>query len=428
MQKKPYIHFMKRGGIVFLLGFFIQCGGEDMMENPSEKELPTIELRGPISQLGGLFAPTSVKIADIDGDGKSDIVITNQYSEKYPSEAKEIYSNIQEPRQSIVVYYGKGGNSFSGPAYVPTGLWPKNLLIDDFNGDGKPDLVMTTALAAANILINQGGRNFTPGMSFIPTNAFGGTDAVPPNLAAADLDGDGSKDLVVTSPSMLSGTFGLIWGASSGGFGMPSFWPTMTGAKGVVLADLNKDGKQDLLFSRFTNDLIVQINRGNKTFEESTYGKDYGVGLDPYAVATGDFNKDGWVDVALTNFDSGNVSILINSQKDVRARHFNIGELLFPTDDKISDKKLINPREVEVVDLDNDGNLDLLVVNQGAENLSFLKGYGSGAFEKPRLFPVGASPRGLAVGDLDQDGKPDVVVSNYKGNSVTVLMNSTLTK
>jgi serine/threonine protein kinase len=135
----------------------------------------------------------------------------------------------------------------------------------------------------------------------------------------------------------------------------------------------------------------------------------YPVGKRPYAVAVGDFNKDGKLDLAVSNINNHTVSVLLGK-----------GDGSFhPAVEYAAGRE---PHGLAVADFNGDGRPDLVVANLGSDAVTVLLGKGDGAFEAPRKFAVGTHPRGVAVGDFNGDGKLDIAVANIKGSTVSVLL------
>jgi hypothetical protein len=136
----------------------------------------------------------------------------------------------------------------------------------------------------------------------------------------------------------------------------------------------------------------------------------YPVGSEPSAVAVGDFNGDGALDLAVANEGSGTVSILLAN-----------GDGSFqPAQDFTA---WPNPSSLAVGDFNGDGILDLAVTNAGAQGtVSILLGNGDGSFQGPVSYAAGPYPGSLAVGDFNGDGAPDLVVVNGNNSRVSVLL------
>src|SRR5579871_1324199 len=136
-----------------------------------------------------------------------------------------------------------------------------------------------------------------------------------------------------------------------------------------------------------------------------------GSGISPTAVAVGDFNGDGFQDLAVA--DGGNngntVTILLGTGTGV----FSTGKILTVGSDPVG---------LVAADLNKDGNLDLAVVNYNSGTVSVMLGNGKGDFGPASNFNVGKEPYAVAVGDFNADGTPDLAVANYDSNNVSILL------
>lgn len=124
------------------------------------------------------------------------------------------------------------------------------------------------------------------------------------------------------------------------------------------------------------------------------------VGDSPYGVVIADFNQDGNQDIATTNDDAANVSVLLGNGDGTLQPHqtYAVGR---------------RPWHLAAADFNDDEALDLVVVNFNDFAISMLLGNGDGTFQSQRVYPVGRNPTRLAVADLNGDGHEDVAVTNY---------------
>ena len=139
----------------------------------------------------------------------------------------------------------------------------------------------------------------------------------------------------------------------------------------------------------------------------------FAVGLKPSGVATGDFNGDGYADIAVLNSGNSNVTIMLGNGTAgftiATGSPFNAG---------------LKPMALVVKDFNKDGKLDLAIVNQQSNNVTVLLGNGTGSFA-PAVgspFTVGAVPNFLATADFNGDTIPDLAVTNSADNTVTILL------
>jgi hypothetical protein len=186
----------------------------------------------------------------------------------------------------------------------------------------------------------------------------------------------------------------------------------LTGSRSQAIAagDLNGDGRLDLVVGNLDSATVsVFLGNGDGSFRPHV---DFPTGLYPNSVVIGDFNGDDKLDIALAN-GSGTVSILLgNGDGSFQPRvDYPAGPASF---------------SLAVGDFNGDGKLDLVVVNNNSNQsgtVSVLLGNGDGTFQPHVDYPVGTGPYSVAVGDFDRDGKLDLVVANYPFDfTVSVLL------
>lgn len=241
-------------------------------------------------------------IADIDGDGKPDIVVTNAGSQTL----------------SVLRNTGSSGSiSFAPKADFATGSWPEFVAAGDLDGDGKPDLVVTNFndnnISVYRNTSSAGYIDFADSVDF-------GTGTSPWSVVIGDIDGDGKPDLVVSNYK--SNTVSIFRNTSSSG--SISFAPrvdltTGWGPIGVAISTLDGDEKPDIVVANAggtdypTSDSNSVSIFGNTSSPGSiSFGPkvDFATEANPHYVAVSDLNADGKPDIVVTNFGSGNVSVL----------------------------------------------------------------------------------------------------------------------
>ncbi|ACC84844.1 FG-GAP-like repeat-containing protein [Nostoc punctiforme] len=327
--------------------------------------------------------PNSVTTADIDGDGKKDLVIANS----------------DDNNVSVLLNDGSGG--FGAPTNYTVGMSPSFVAVADFDGNSKLDFVVTNSIDNnVSVLLNNGSGGFGT-----PTNFAVGTN--PNAVVVEDFDGDGKLDLVVANSD--DNNISVLLNDGSGGFGTLTNFAVGTNPNAVAVADFDGDGKLDLVVANSDdNNVSVLLNDGSGGFGTPT---NFAVGTNPRSVAVADFDGDGKLDLVVANSDDNNVSLLLNDGS---------GGFGAPTSFAVG----TNPRSVAVADFDGDGKLDLVVANSDDNNVSLLLNDGSGGFGASTSFAVGTSPRSVAVEDFDGDGKLDLVVANSTDNNVSLLLNN----
>jgi hypothetical protein len=184
---------------------------------------------------------------------------------------------------------------------------------------------------------------------------------------------------------------------------------TGIGPTSVAVADLNADGKPDLVVGNYNDGTVdVRLGDGDGTFQQR---QTFATGGYPISVAVGDVNTDGKPDLVVANYSGNSVGVLLgNGDGTFQSRQtFTTG---------------IRPDSVAVADVNGDGKPDLVVADQGDSTVSVLAGNGNGTFQPQQQFAAGNIPESVAVADVDGDSRPDLILANAGANYVSVLVNN----
>ena len=191
--------------------------------------------------------------------------------------------------------------------------------------------------------------------------------------------------------------------AAPAAFGPPTSFPAGAGPthRSVAVGDFNGDGDPDLAIANFnSNDVSVLLGGPGGSFGPPT---SFPAGVEPGSVAVGDFNGDGDPDLATTNHNPNDVS---DDPNDVSVLLGGPGGSFGPPSNFAAGD---TPGFVAVGDFDGDGDPDLAVANINSNDVSVLLGGPGGSFGPPANFAAGG-PTGVAVADFNGDGDPDLAV------------------
>jgi hypothetical protein len=386
--------------------------------------------------------PYYIAVSDVNGDGRPDLVITN--------------GGIFAAAGNTVTVLLNNGNrigngTFQAQQTFGTGFQPYSIAVSDVNGDGRPDLVVANeGSSSVGVLLGNGNGTFQTEQTFA-------TGENPRFVAVADLNGDNRPDLVVTNNGVngsLGDTVSVLLGNGNGSFQPQQTFATGTVPKAVAVADLNGDGKPDLVVVNDVSDSVsVLLGNGNGTFQAQ---QTFAVGSYPQSLAVADLNGDGRLDlvvgghsvsVLLGNgngtfqpqqaFDAGGVQRFVavsdmngDGRPDLVIANNNspgtVSVLLGNGNGRFQAQQTFaagtTPFSITASDLNGDGMPDLVVANAASNSVSVLLGNGNGTFLAQQTFATGTNPFSVAVSDVNGDGRPDLVVANYNSNTLSVLM------
>lgn len=338
------------------------------------------------SQCSSGFRPAANLLADFNMDGKLDLAITSP------------------PTNSVVVQLGNGMGGFGALTPFPVGSTPKGFATGDFNSDTKLDLVVANQGSDnISVLLGDGRGGFAPAQNI----AVG---SQPVAVGVGDWDGDGVVDLIV---SLLGdNAFKILHGNGQGGFGIVATRSPILSCRAsssFAVGNFTGGSKPDIAADcgRAPSANSAELFRNDGSGGFAGVGRINFIASQSW-IAAGDLTNDGLPDLVITA--DGEARALINTGANFGnwlIRGINVGP---------------NPVFVTTADMDNNGKLDLVIVDQSVDNIRVVPGNGDGTFGVRNTLPVGQSPIAAAVGDLNGDSKLDIVVSNQGSSNTTVLL------
>ncbi len=285
---------------------------------------------------------------------------------------------------------------------------PQGMVVGDFNGDGIPDIA-----TPFGVDLGVGDGTFRTSSNGLPLPSD--VNSFPTATVEGDFTNDGHLDLVVGDYE--SDTVYLLLGNGDGSFqaALPIFagdFPVGDHLAAMATGDFNDDGDLDLAVAFGDNGgtdpggIDVLLGNGNGTFQPPV---EYAAGyINIGDLVAGQFSKDGHLDLAVTNYGVGTVTVLMGNGD---------GTFGAPTSFQAGADAL----SIAMGDFNGDGNLDLAVNSDTFDpsdtSVAVLLGNGNGTFGAPSFYAAGNGPQSVVAGDFNGDGKLDLAVAELDSGS-----------
>lgn len=302
---------------------------------------------------------------DFDRDGKRDFLVVH-------------------PALAISVHRGRGDGTFLPPVTTPIDETGFMFATGDLDGDGVLDLVVDYT-----VFLGNGDGTFRETATLPRLEYYGA-------VAIGEFTGDAKADVLLHSDTLHGeqDTISVFPGDGAGHFGTPLVTESNVGAHVVATADLDHDGKLDLVTGGSSGH--AWVGTGHGTFVSPLFF------TDGQEIALADFNGDGHIDRAATSSYRNFIDVSLGK-----------GDGTFH--DIVRWRTPYDPDAIVAADMNVDGRVDLVLGPSGASAVTILLGRGDGTFDPPRIHATDARTYDLIAGDYTGDGRRDVLTIEYDG-------------
>ncbi len=330
---------------------------------------------------------SSVASGDVNNDNSTDLISAN-------------YS-----ANTLTVITNNGQGEFILAGNYSVGEGPSCVIAADINNDRSLDLISANMLdSTISVLTNNGNGHFALSETHLVGNG-------PGWVTAADINGDGYLDLI--SANYYDSSITILTNNGNGHFSLQNTYSVGGGPACVTALDIKGIGKLDLVTANWGggggNTLTVLTNSGDGIF---ALAFTLTVGNGTRSVTAADINGDGKPDLISGDFSANRITIFTNDNKG--------GFLPFGTN-SVGD----GPSSIGTGDFDGDGTIDLFFPNRNANSISVLTNNGSGIFGPAGTYSVGNHPYNATAADINGDGKLDLITANSYSSDLSVLTNGT---
>ena len=322
-------------------------------------------------------------------------------------------------------------SDIEAPVDFATGPNPVAVAVADLNGDGTSDVISANATGSSvSVLLNN--TNTLSGISAatLAKQDFAVGDN-PSNVIVGDFNEDGKLDLAVIYQAnkwvtILTNTT-PVGGALS--FATAVNFPCSSNANAIATGDLDTDGKRDLVIANFgTNSLSILRNTSSGGLTSFAPAFDLVTGKAPNGLNLGDIDGDGKLEILVTNYTDSNLSVFKNQSVSGTLNSASFGA-------KVNFAFTGQPTAIFVANIDNDAKPDLIVASYVASTsthnimiarnaMTVTGAITAASFSAPVTIATGSQPIAVGMGDIDGDTYPDIAAVNYNNNTVSVYRNT----
>jgi len=328
---------------------------------------------------------------------------------------------------AVGIVPARGQIRFAEKIDFPTGEGPTSIAIGDLNGDGLLDIVTSNYKSGSiSLLIGTIGRDSTQ-PSFIAKQDIA-VGENPMAVAVADLNGDGRPEVIVAN--YISNSISIFVNTTPKGNSVPTFAARRDLRSGerpysIAIADLNGDGRPDIVVVDYKStavSLFLNTTVPGDTMLSLADRVDLPAQARPTSVAVADLNGDGRTDLVVANYRSDSLSLFLNETPRGGLKPIFTGPFIVAGGTR--------PLAVSIADFNGDGKPDIVASDDGANAVRVImnettKNGADPMFVMKAELLTGLNPQSVCCEDLDRDGMPDIVAADYNSASLSVMMNTT---
>ncbi|CAF1481013.1 unnamed protein product, partial [Adineta steineri] len=346
-----------------------------------------------IYMIGNNANPSSVALGDFNNDNRLDIVFA------------------ADAENNLIIIFGLGNGTFINSTAFPLGYdsAPYSIVLADFNNDTKLDIaVACQKLFNIQIFLALANGTFANPKPYLTQDK-----ALPISIAVSDFNNDKILDIAVGH--LNSSYIGIFIGTADGSFTNQITFSTgkQTSSSVIAVGNFNNDDYMDVVIANTQSnniEIFIRYDSGG-IIHSHTYST--GSATNPHSILVGDFNHDNQFDIAVANYGTGTISVLIA-----------YGNITFAP--QINYQTGLNslPKSIVVADFNNDLALDMIVANFGKDNIGLFFGSGNGTFtnQKTYLTGSGSRPSSIAVSDFNNDKQLDIAIAQYGTDNIGIFL------
>ena len=347
---------------------------------------------------------------DLDNDGKPDLAVINSYGNTV-----SVYKNLSN--QDSIAF----GEKFD----LTAGQGPQHISFADMNGDGKLDMIVVSSISGTILIYKNTSVSGSIAFATPVTTSLGGEGKMS---AISDFDADGKPDIAVANGGLGNNTVTILKNLSTVNdllFVVANYLTVGKRPFAILSGDFNKDGKPEIATANY-GDSSITVYRNNSSGGNIVFDikSTYSAGRNPVAIAIGEFDRRDFADLVVANYNGDSLTVLRNSSSSLG------GNVSFQKRTVAAAKGIVS---LAVCDLDGDGRSDVVGLNDITDSLTIFRNSAllTGIFDvklsAAASYFAGNNASYISASDLNNDNKPDIIISNDVDNSFRPFRNMIFT-